>query len=351
VIGVVKIILALLPVFAFLIILLFLDSYKLVKLRSIVGTLMVGCLVAAASLVLNRILLTHFQVNLSFLSRYMAPVIEEFLKGIFLFYLLKTKKVGFMVDAAIFGFSIGAGFATIENIYYLYALDSTNLLLWIIRGFGTAIMHGGTTAIVGILSKSIMERRKKEKIYYYLPGLSLAVIIHSLFNHFLLNPLLASIGIVIFLPIMIIIVFERSERSLQRWLDVGFDSNVQLLQMIRSGEVLKSRMGEYLVSLKNSVPGEILADMLCYLQLSVELALKAKGILLMHEAGFKSPAEEKIKNKLIELKALEKNIGKTGKRILSPVLHAQSQDLWQLHMLEGFIVSRSGPKLLKKNRK
>lgn len=347
----VKVIFALLPVLAFLIILLFLDSYKLVKLHSIMGTLLVGCLVALVSLILNRLLLDHFQESLNILRRYIAPVLEELLKGIFIFYLIKTKRIGFMVDAAIFGFSVGAGFATIENIYYLYTLDNPNLLLWIIRGFGTAIMHGGTTALVGIISKNMVERRKNEKIYCYLPGLGLAILIHSLYNHFWLHPLLASIGILIVLPIMIAIVFERSERSLQRWLDVGFDSDVQLLQMIRSGKVLKSRIGEYLVSLKKSVSGEILADMLCYLQLSVELALKAKGILLMHEAGFKSPAEEDIKNKLKELKELEKNIGKTGKRILSPVLHARSQDLWQLHMLEGFIVSSPGLKLLKKNRK
>lgn len=347
----IKVIFCLLPVFAFLIILLVLDSYKLVKLRSILGTITIGCLVALVSLIFNRELISHFEIDLTLFRRYMAPVLEEFLKGIFLFFLIKTKRIGFMVDAAIFGFSIGAGFALIENIYYLYTLDNANMLLWIIRGFGTAIMHGGTTAMVGIISKSIVDRRKKDRIKYYLPGLVLAIVIHSLFNHFFLHPLLASIGILILLPIIFITVFERSEKSLQKWLDVGFDSDVQLLQMIRSGDVLKSRMGEYLVSLKKSIPGEILADMLCYLQLSVELALKAKGILLMHEAGFKSPAEEEIKGKLLELKELEKNIGKTGKRILSPFLHTRSQDLWQLHMLEGYIGFNPGLKLLKRNRK
>jgi RsiW-degrading membrane proteinase PrsW (M82 family) len=348
---VIKVIFALLPVLAFLIILLILDSYKLVKLSSIISTLIVGCMTALLSFILNQTLLTHFEIDIIIFRQYIAPVLEEFLKGVFLFFLIKTRRIGFMVDAAIFGFSIGAGFAFIENIYYLYTLDSANLLLWIIRGFGTAIMHGGTTAMLGILSKSIVDRRKRDRIGYYLPGLALAIVIHSLFNHFLLHPLLASIGILIILPIIMVMVFERSEKALQKWLDVGFDSDVQLLQMIRSGEVLKSRMGEYLVSLKKSVPGEILADMLCYLQLSVELALKAKGILLMHEAGFKSPAEHEIKNKLIELKELEKNIGKTGRQILSPFLHARSQDLWQLHMLEGSIVSGPGLKLLKKNRK
>jgi len=347
---VVKVIVSLLPVFAFLITLIFLDSYKLLKLRSVLVAIGVGGLVAVFCLILNGFLLRTFQISLLQFSRYLAPVLEEFFKALFLIYLLKTKRIGFMVDAAIFGFSIGAGFAAVENIHYLYTLGDPNLLLWIIRGFGTAIMHGGTTAIVGIFSKNFIERQQEEKLYHYLPGLGMAMAIHSVFNHFLLNPLISTVVILIILPLALIIVFERSEKLLQKWLDVGFVSDVELLQMIRSGAVLESRIGQYLVSLKNRVPGEVLADMLCYLQISVELALKAKGTLLMHEAGFKVAQDDAVKNKLMELKQLELNIGKTGKRILAPFLHVKSQDLWQIHMLGGHVHSHSGYNILKRRR-
>ena len=117
------------------------------------------------------------------------------------------------------------------------------------------------------------------------------------------------------------------------------------------GLILESRIGRYLVSLKNKIPGEVLADMLCYLQISVELALKAKGTLLMHEAGFDSTLDDEVKNKLKELKQLEMHIGKTGKRILAPFLHVKSQDLWQIHMLEGHSLSHSRPTGLRKSSK
>ncbi|MCK4836205.1 MAG: PrsW family intramembrane metalloprotease [Candidatus Aminicenantes bacterium] len=332
----VKIVVSLLPVFAFLIILFFLDSYKLVKLRSILFAIFIGSLVAGGCLVLNKFLLSHFTIDLKIFRRYVAPIVEEFLKAVYLVYLLKKKRVGFMVDATIFGFSIGAGFAALENIHYLFALSDSNLLLWIIRGFGTAILHGGSTAFVGLITKNLIDRKKNEKFFHYLPGIGMAIIIHSVFNHFIIHPLLSTILILFTLPVIIIFVFERSERSLQKWLDVGFISDVELLQMIRSGTVLKSRIGKYLLSLKKTVSGDILADMLCYLQIYVELALKAKGILLMHEAGFKPTPEEETMHMLKELRQLELNIGKTGKRILAPFIQVKSQDLWQIHMLGGY---------------
>ena len=83
--------------------------------------------------------------------------------------MIRAHKVGFLVDAAIYGFAIGAGFAVIENIYYLHPLDQSNVMVWLIRGCGTAVMHGGTTAIFAILSKSMRDRHAK-KMPVFMPG-------------------------------------------------------------------------------------------------------------------------------------------------------------------------------------
>mgnify|MGYP000417393272 CR=1 FL=1 len=50
-----------------------------------------------------------------------------------------------------FGFAVGAGFAVFENLFYLMQAEHRSLLVWFVRGFGTAIMHGGTTATVVIV--------------------------------------------------------------------------------------------------------------------------------------------------------------------------------------------------------
>ena len=55
---------------------------------------------------------------------------------------------------------LSACFAIIENIFYLDSLTSNNILLWIVRGFGTAIMHGGTISIMAIIVMNSINRKK-----------------------------------------------------------------------------------------------------------------------------------------------------------------------------------------------
>jgi hypothetical protein len=74
----------------------------------------------------------------------------------------------------------------------------------------------------------------------------MAVVIHSVFNHFFLSPVLSAVGIVLVLPPLIFVVFSRSERSLRRWLNLGFDADTELLELIHSGRLSSSKVGVYL---------------------------------------------------------------------------------------------------------
>ena len=103
--------------------------------------------------------------------------------------------------------------------------------------------------------------------------------------------------------------------------------------MINTGKTTESRVGEYLKTLQMRFPGEVVADMICMLRIHLELSVRAKGILLMREAGFKANADPDVEERLVELKYLEKSIGKTGLRAIAPILNMSDKDLWQLHML------------------
>ncbi|NIR50899.1 PrsW family intramembrane metalloprotease [candidate division KSB1 bacterium] len=329
----VNISISLLPVFIFLGALIVFDSYKLVKLRSVLRTILIGCVVALICMLVNSRLLELFSIEFSTFTKYVSPFTEELLKAAFIVYLIKSKKVGFMVDAAIYGFAVGAGFAFVENIFYLQRLETASLLVWIVRGFGTAVMHGAATAIFAIISKNISDRKSSEKSTVFLPGFVAALLVHSLYNHFILPPILITLSFLIVLPLLVIIVFERSEKATQKWLGVGFDSDVDLLTMITSGNISETRIGRYLQSLQSTFPGEVVADMLCFLRIHLELAVRAKGTLLMRESGFKVSNDPEIKAKFEEMKYLEKSIGKTGKLAILPFLHTTSRDLWQIYMI------------------
>lgn len=326
---------SLLPVFYFLVAFVVLDSYKLVKFRSILLTILIGCVTAVGSLFMNSLLINLLGVDFSSYSKGGAPVIEELFKAVYIVFLIKSKRIGFLVDAAIYGFAIGAGFALVENIYYLKYLQDANIFLWILRGLGTAVMHGGTTAAMGIMSKNAADRGFTEKFHIFLPGIIVAIVIHGFFNNFIFSPVVTTVLQLILLPLVIVVVFSRSEKSLQFWLEVGLDTDVLLLDMITTGNISETKIGRYLDSLKDRFSGEIVADMLCLLRIHLELSVRAKGILMLREAGFEPSADPEIRENFEEMRYLEKSIGKTGRLAISPFLHTSSRELWQLHMLQG----------------
>lgn len=329
--------LSLIPVFVFLTALIYLDSYKLVKLRSVLVAICFGCLAAGVSWFVYELVLSSDVVNRVVYSRYGAPVLEETVKAVYLFYLIRARRIGFMVDAAIQGFALGAGFALVENIYYLWSLQESSLMVWIIRGFGTAVMHGGATAIVGVASKNLVDVKDSTSPAMFIPGLITAVVVHSLFNHLIprevLGPVTTTAITVVAIPSLLLAAFTRSEKATRDWLGIGFDNDAEMLTMITSGGIGKTRIGQYLDSIQNRFRSEVVVDILCYLRIYLELAIQAKGILLMRESGFSVEPDAKVQAKFDEMVYLQKSIGKTGMFALSPFIRTNSRDLWQMHML------------------
>jgi RsiW-degrading membrane proteinase PrsW (M82 family) len=323
-----------LPVLVFLGALLLIDSYKLVALRAILLSVLAGVLAALAGYAINVALRPALGLDSSRYSLYVAPVVEETLKAAFVVYLLQQHKVGFVVDAAIHGFGIGAGFALLENLIYLSTHPGAGPWTWVVRGFGTAIMHGGTTAILAMISRTLLDRTTRFRLRLIVPGLVLAVVLHSLYNHFLLNPILATALIVLVFPLIAVVVFRESERVARAWVGEGFDSDQELLAAVAAGRVSGTPAGEYITTLRSRFAPETIVDMLCLLRLRAELAIRVKGVLMMREAGFEPPPDPAVKDKLRELRYLEKSIGRTGLVALHPFLHTSTRDLWQLTVLE-----------------
>ena len=106
-----------------------------------------------------------------------------------------------------------------------------------------------------------------------------------------------------------------------------------MLELINSGRLSDSPLGQYLHTMKGKFRGPVVADLLCYLRLYTELALRAKGILMMRENGFEVPVDEATKAKFEEMRYLEGSIGRTGLLAIQPVMNMTHKDLWQLYML------------------
>ncbi|HSV20082.1 MAG TPA: PrsW family glutamic-type intramembrane protease [Casimicrobiaceae bacterium] len=326
--------LALVPVLTFLAILLYLDSYKLVRMRTVLVVLLCGAVAALVTYPVNAALLKLTGLEVTAFTRYVGPFSEELLKAVIVVVLVRTHRIGFLVDAAILGFAIGTGFSVVENLYYLDHFRDAGMATWIVRGFGTALMHGGATALVSVVALALIESAPRLRALVFAPGLILAIALHSGFNHLVEWPEIATIAMLLVLPLVLYLVFERSDQAVGHWLGTGIDADAEMLELINSGRVSDSPLGQYLTTLKRKFAGPVVADVLCYLRLYTELALRAKGVLMMRENGFETSIDDETRAKFDEMRYLEGSVGKTALLAIRPMLHMSHKDLWQLYVLQ-----------------
>ena len=330
---VLQVVLALLPVLLFLAALRVLDSYKLVSQRKVGAALLAGAVAAVVCFGINTVIFHQFPEYQDRYARFGAPVVEELAKAAFWIFLIATARVAFMVDSAICGFAIGAGFALIENIFYLRVLEGRGFGIWLLRGFGTAVMHGGAAAIGALISVYLFEGRQWRGVRQFAPGLMAAMMLHSLFNQGVLSPVSSMAATVVGLPLVFMVVFYFSERSLHRWLGGKLDQDIDMIAMIDSGEFRHTPQGAYLMSLNDAFPPEVRGDMLNLLHLTLEISARAKGDLMLREAGLEGPPDPALESHFKELRYLEKSIGPTGMLAVRPLLSQTPRDLWEMHHL------------------
>jgi len=323
----------LLPVLAFLGVLVYFDSFKLLRGKLLVGLTFLGIASALASYYANTAIYNGMEVAFVVYSRFVAPWVEESLKALPLVYLLRSRKLGLPIDAAIAGFAVGAGFALLENAFYLHMRPDLSAIAIILRGFSTAVMHGGATAVFGMVAVALADRSPHGGLWLLLPALAAAAILHGTYNLLLAWPVLAVALVLVVLPLVFRWVFKASEQHLRDWLESGLDANAELLRMINRGELLSSPLGRHFTLLRSHFEGEALGDMLCVLRVHAELSMRAKGLLVMKEMGLEVEIDEETRSRMQELQMLENSLGPTGMLAIRPLLAVTGKDLWQLQLL------------------
>lgn len=142
---------------------------------------MVGIFVSVFVSEVNGVLLTILNITRYDATITLAPVTEEILKAFpILFYaIVVSDKKEELFTASM---ATGIGFAILENAYYLIINRETfSMLSALIRGFGTGLMHGMCTLLVGF-GISFIRKRYKLFAAVVFALLSLAITYHSIFN-------------------------------------------------------------------------------------------------------------------------------------------------------------------------
>ena len=326
--------LGLLPVLLYLGVLIHFDSFRLVRPRFVIYTIAAGAAVAVVAYFINTFLMRQFSISFEDYMHFGAPFVEELCKASIIVLLIWTSRIGFAFDSAILGFAVGAGFALTENFFYLQFAGDQQLAVWVIRGFGTAFMHGATTAFFAVLGHVLTLHDQRNAITKYLPGLAAAIIAHSIFNFFLAYPVSSTVFMAAALPIALLVFLREDEKTIHDWLKVDFEAHQKLLRELQSGEFENSRAGQFINRMHEGDQGAMATKLAYYLQVHTELILSAEEILAAHEKGDEIAVDDSIKQKLILLHELESEIGKTAMLAMRPHLHFNRHELWEIYMLE-----------------
>jgi RsiW-degrading membrane proteinase PrsW (M82 family) len=328
-----KILIAFIPVVAFLCLLVLMDSFKLARPKAIAKAMVWGVVAALICNVVHQWLAPRLSMSSMSFSRYVAPLTEETVKAAFLVYLVLRRRVGFRVDAAQLGFAVGTGFAVIENIDYLKVLSDASLIVWTVRGLGTAMLHGATMAIFAMMALTASQRHPDRRVVVFLPAWIGVVSIHSLFNQVLLPPMSMTALLLIVLSVLVLAVYQQSEAATRDWVNSGLDLDLLLLEMFSSEGFHDTRFGRYLQELKDRFPGPVVADMLCLLRIELELSVQAKTMVMAREAGVILPVHPDTRSALDELRYLRASIGRTGLLALEPIAVTTHRDEWHRNLL------------------
>ncbi len=313
-----------LPIALYLLVLKVLDSFGLARFRLIVRNMMYGIACCALAFVLTNRMCLGLPVSIGNVS--FMPLIEEILKGCVLIRLITGRKFRFMAQCLIYGAAVGSGFSLLENIIYFYCNPAMAVGTAIVRGFGCAILHMGCTALYATLM--FLVYRKWNIVIGIVMSIVPSVALHFLYNHIMESELLEPM-VVLFLSVIIfltlfVILFAYGERKIYEWMDHSICNDIQTRSAILSGNFSQTKAGEYLLDVREQFPPEVFFDMVCYVQLFLELRIDKQSDMLLRQAGF---GEDEVgsghlvrRAKKNELDSLARQIGRTGMRILAPLI-------------------------------
>ena len=323
---------ALLPVVIYIIVVYQIDNFSLISVKRLLLLILCGMLTALACFALFQLtgkIIPESQ------SDSVNPIIEEMVKGIPLLWLAARKKIVFFIDSVICGAAVGGGFSILENIFYLLLGDQMGIGTVLFRGLEVALVHMGCSALVaaGLMlivrmieysrSRSVV---KKSDIAMSVFLLSEAPVLHLFHNTFHFVPLVQFVFVIGTLGGLLVWTYFYDVEMIHSWIDTGLDKQLDLLASIKTGRLDDTPTGKFLESVKDAFPSKDYFDIICYVQLHVELSVASRSRVMLRETGLEDnlPLSDEMKEQIIsqyiEYKILEKRLGSAARMTIAPIV-------------------------------
>ena len=340
---------AILPVIIYIVVVYTIDRFELISLRRLMLLVLCGVLAAVVCFGIFQLWSADSQLStFNFqLSTFTDPIVEELVKAIPLLFLTRGKKIVFFIDSVICGAAVGGGYCIAENMLYLLG-EPMGIGTALFRGLEVALIHMGCSAFVAaglMFAVRLLDRHhshleiKRKDIGMTVLLLVSAPILHIFHNALLtfnfqlstLNLPLVQFAVVFgTMGGLLVWICQYDTNMIHRWIDRGLDKQLKLILAIRDGHLDQTPTGQFLMTVKDAFPPEVFFDLICYVQLHIELSIVAKSRFMTRGTGMEYLLDEERRSTLLsqheEYRLLERSLGPTARMSIAPLLKINPAD-------------------------
>lgn len=310
-----------------------LDLYKTGAFRNVLMCFVWGGAAFAGAYFTNRTIFTQGLASRDTIIEFIAPVVEEILKALILFYLVRRPSFTYFVDGAIYGFAAGMGFAVFENYEYILESADSGLGLAISRVLSTNLVHASASALVGVALGLSRFRRAWGKVGLILGGLAAAMLLHIAFNNvvtrvesslLLVFSAVIGIGAAGFIAFLIF----RGLAEEKAWIEEKLGDADRVTRQEAAYVNRLADVTELLKPLEQFFGEEKMPQVERFLVIQARLGILRKTLDKLNDDKMRGAVEKQMADLRAEMDALRKGLGAYNMLHLRGILPSEASPLW-----------------------
>ncbi len=143
-----------------------------------------------------------------------APVEESLKLAVLYFFVYKMKDFNEPIDGIVYGVTVSLGFATLENIYYVYLLadyfDTTSMALAIVRSFSAVPAHAVFGVFMGYFFMKYSFIKKGDNLFF---AFIVPFVLHGCYNLFVSSNFYVAFLLIVISWIVALRMFSRLKKT------------------------------------------------------------------------------------------------------------------------------------------
>ena len=207
-----------------LIILFFINSDKFKEpTKEIIKIFFLGILITIPAYILNTyigdFLYKKTELSEGLISSFLtaAPVEEGLKLSILYYFVYKMKDFNEPIDGIVYGVTVSLGFATLENLYYVYLLadyfETTSKALAVIRSFSAVPAHAVFGIFMGYFFMKYSFIKKGDNLFF---AFVVPFVLHGCYNLFTTSNFFVSLSLILISWIIALRLFSRLKKTQKR---------------------------------------------------------------------------------------------------------------------------------------